>query len=91
MNFALFLTEYSEKQRMHGALFYEVVAGTFPFALTAMARAIKLRWAATAAAAFFTGDHARDDVDHRSSFPPRPSSARSTSTSRTWCRCPFRC
>jgi len=54
MNFALFLTEYSEKQRMHGALFYEVVAGTFPFALTAMARAIKLRWAATAAAAFFT-------------------------------------
>ena len=55
MNFAVFLTEYSQKQRMHSALFYGVVAATFPFALTALARAIKLRWAATAAAAFFTG------------------------------------
>ncbi|MDB4876859.1 MAG: hypothetical protein JWM41_3305 [Gemmatimonadetes bacterium] len=55
MNYALFLTEYSEKQRMHGALFYQIVAAAFPFALTSVARAIKLRWSATAAASFFTG------------------------------------
>jgi hypothetical protein len=55
MNYALFLTEYSEKQNMHTALFYEIVAAAFPFALTSVARAIKLRWSATAAAAFFTG------------------------------------
>ena len=55
MNFALFLTEYSERRAMHSATFYEVVALAFPLALTAMARAIKLRWAATAAAAFFMG------------------------------------
>jgi hypothetical protein len=54
MNFALFLTEYSERRAMHSPLFYEVVSLAFPLALTAMARAIKLRWAATSAAAFFT-------------------------------------
>src|SRR3954469_13220561 len=54
MNFALFLTEYGERRMMHGPLFYEVTAFAFPFALTAMSRAIKLRWAATSAAAFFT-------------------------------------
>jgi hypothetical protein len=55
MNYALFLTEYSEREMMHGALYYEVTAIAFPFALTTLARAIKLRWAATSAAAFFTG------------------------------------
>jgi hypothetical protein len=54
MNFALFLTEYAERRMMHGPLFYEIVSFAFPFALAAMARAIKLRWAATAAAGFFT-------------------------------------
>jgi hypothetical protein len=54
MNFALFLTEFGERRMMHSSKFYEVVALAFPFALTAMARAIKLRWAATAAAAFYT-------------------------------------
>jgi hypothetical protein len=54
MNFALFLTEFSERQRMHNALFYQVVAAAFPFGLTVVALAIRLRWAATAAAAFFT-------------------------------------
>ena len=54
MNFALFLTEYSERRMMHGATFYYVTALAFPFALSAMARAIKLRWAATAAAGLFT-------------------------------------
>jgi hypothetical protein len=53
MNFAVFLTEFSERRMMHSALFYEVTAAAFPFALAAMARAIKLRWAATAAAGFF--------------------------------------
>jgi hypothetical protein len=54
MNFAIFLTEYSERRMMHSALFYEVTAIAFPFALATMARAIKLRWAATSAAACFT-------------------------------------
>ncbi|MEO7086562.1 MAG: hypothetical protein ABI442_10540 [Gemmatimonadaceae bacterium] len=53
MNFAVFLTEFSERRMMHSAFFYEVTAAAFPFALVAMARAIKLRWAATAAAGFF--------------------------------------
>jgi hypothetical protein len=55
MNFALFLTEYSERRMMHSALFYQVTAAAFPLALAAMGRAIKLRWAATSAAACFTG------------------------------------
>jgi hypothetical protein len=55
MNFALFLTEYSERRMMHSALFYQVAAAAFPLALAAMGRAIKLRWAATSAAACFSG------------------------------------
>ncbi|HEY6825980.1 MAG TPA: hypothetical protein VI259_03920 [Gemmatimonadaceae bacterium] len=54
MNFALFLTERSERRMMHSALFYEVAAAAFPLALASMGRAIKLRWAATSAAACFT-------------------------------------
>jgi hypothetical protein len=54
MNFALFLTEYSERRMMHSAFFYEVTAAVFPFALTALSRAIKLRWPATAAATAYT-------------------------------------
>jgi hypothetical protein len=54
MNFALFLTEYSERRMMHGATYYYVNAIGFPLALAMLARAIKLRWAATAAAACFT-------------------------------------
>lgn len=55
MNFAVFLTEYSERRMLHGAFFYQVTALAFPIALVTMARAIRLRWAATAAAAVFTG------------------------------------
>jgi hypothetical protein len=55
MNFAVFLTEYSERRMMHGAMFYYVTAGAMPFALASMGRAIKLRWPATAAAAFYMG------------------------------------
>jgi hypothetical protein len=54
MNFALFLTEYSERRMMHGATYYCVYALAFPLGLSMLARAIKLRWAATAAAACFT-------------------------------------
>ncbi|MEP6493690.1 MAG: hypothetical protein ABJF01_13500 [bacterium] len=54
MNFALFLTEFSERRGMHSAFFYGVIAATFPFGLTSMARAIKLRWPATAAATSYT-------------------------------------
>jgi len=54
MNFALFLTEYGEARMMHSAVFYQVTAATFPIAIAAMGRAIKLRWAATSAAACFT-------------------------------------
>ncbi|HTE45937.1 MAG TPA: hypothetical protein VK636_11875 [Gemmatimonadaceae bacterium] len=54
MNFALFLTEFSERRFMHSTLFYGVIAATFPFGLTSMARAIKLRWPATAAATAYT-------------------------------------
>ena len=55
MNFSLFLTEYSERRMMHSAFFYQLIAAVFPLAITSMARAIKLRWPATAAAACFTG------------------------------------
>jgi hypothetical protein len=55
MNFALFLTEFGERRMMHSAIFYQVTAAAFPLALAAMGRAIKLRWAATSAAACFTG------------------------------------
>ena len=54
MNFSLFLTEYSERRMMHSAFFYQLTAAVFPFALAAMGRAIKLRWAATAAALVYT-------------------------------------
>jgi hypothetical protein len=55
MNLAVFLTEYSERPWLHSAVFYEITGAVFPLALTTLARAIKLRWAATASAAFFTG------------------------------------
>ena len=53
MNYALFLTEYSERRMMHSGWFYGMTCAVFPFGLAAMARAIKLKWAATAAAAFY--------------------------------------
>jgi hypothetical protein len=39
---------------MHSGWFYLMCSAAFPFGLATMARAIKLRWAATAAAACFT-------------------------------------
>jgi hypothetical protein len=54
MNIALFLTEYSERRMMHGATYYYVTVLTFCMALSMLARAINLRWSATASAALFT-------------------------------------
>jgi hypothetical protein len=53
MNFAIFITEYSERMMQHSPPFYQVSALIFPFALAAIARAVKLRWPATAAAAAY--------------------------------------
>jgi hypothetical protein len=39
---------------MHSAFFYQVTALMFPIAICATARAINLRWPATAAASFYT-------------------------------------
>ena len=50
MNFAIFLTEYSERMMQHGTTFYHVSAMAFPFALVAVSRSVKLKWPATAAA-----------------------------------------
>jgi hypothetical protein len=50
MNFALFLTEFSERQRMHNALFYQVVAGMSCIAhISRSIRAVKNAAAAVAA------------------------------------------
>jgi len=54
MNFAIFLTEYSERMMQHSASFYDVSALAFPFALVALSGAVKLKWPATTAAAAFT-------------------------------------
>jgi hypothetical protein len=54
MNYALFLTEYSERRVMHSGWFYGLTSAVFPFGLAAMSRAIKLKWAATAAALSYT-------------------------------------
>jgi hypothetical protein len=54
MNYALFLTEYSERRMMHSGWFYALMAAAFPFGLASMSRAIRLKWAATSAAAFYT-------------------------------------
>jgi hypothetical protein len=55
MNFAIFLTEFSERMAQHRAPFYDVSALAFPFALVALSGAVKLRWPATTAAAVFMG------------------------------------
>src|SRR5438270_8427915 len=51
MNFGIFLTEYSLRFQQHGAEFYRMSAVFYPFALVAVARASKLKWAATTTAA----------------------------------------
>ncbi|HEV2852598.1 MAG TPA: hypothetical protein VHC97_07315 [Thermoanaerobaculia bacterium] len=50
---ATLLTEYSYPNKRHGALFYQVMSAVLPFFLVAVARSSRLRWAATAASAFY--------------------------------------
>jgi hypothetical protein len=55
MNFAIFLTEYSDRVDQHGGEFYRVSAIFYPFALVATARGSTHRWAATRTAAVYMG------------------------------------
>jgi hypothetical protein len=55
MNFGIFLTEYSLRFLQHGAEFYFMSAIFFPYALIAVARAAKVKWPATTAAAVYMG------------------------------------
>jgi hypothetical protein len=48
----LFL-EYSEPNRQHGALFYEICCAAYPLVLVGVARGSRLRWPATTVAAIF--------------------------------------
>jgi hypothetical protein len=48
----LFL-EYSEPNRQHGALFYEISCAAYPLVLVAAARASRLRWPATTVAGIY--------------------------------------
>lgn len=48
-----FLTEYVYPNDQHGSLFYRVTAAILPVLLVAVARASRLRWAATLAAASY--------------------------------------
>src|SRR5438874_208913 len=53
LNFGMFLTEYSLRFLQHGAEFYRMSAIFFPFALISIARAAKVKWPATMAAAAY--------------------------------------
>ena len=55
MDRAIMLTEYSGKNQMHGGLFYRASMLAYPMALVMMARASRIRWAATITAAIFMG------------------------------------
>jgi hypothetical protein len=53
MDRAIMLTEYSGKNQMHGGLFYRASMLAYPMAVVMMARASKLKWAATLTAGTF--------------------------------------
>jgi hypothetical protein len=55
MDRAIMLTEYSGKNQMHGGLFYRASMLAYPMALVMMARASRLKWAATTTAGMFMG------------------------------------
>jgi xanthosine utilization system XapX-like protein len=50
---AIAATEYSEVEIMHNSLFYIVAGAVYPLFLVAASRASRLRWPATATAAFY--------------------------------------
>ncbi len=51
---AIAATEYSDVELLHNSQFYIVAGAVYPLFLVASARASKLRWPATATAAFYT-------------------------------------
>jgi hypothetical protein len=55
MDRAIMLTEYSGKNQMHGGLFYRTSMLAYPMAVVMMARASRLKWAATLTAGIFMG------------------------------------
>jgi hypothetical protein len=52
---AIMVTEKSLPNQQHGALFYKIACGVYPFFLIALARASKLAWPATTVAAIYMG------------------------------------
>ena len=52
---AILSTEYTSTNRQHNSVFYAVVCAIFPLLLIGPARASKLRWPATSAAAVYMG------------------------------------
>lgn len=53
---AIFVSQFIGRANlMHGAMFYQVTGGVFPLILLGVARASRLRWAATTTAAVYMG------------------------------------
>jgi hypothetical protein len=52
---AIFASEYTITNRHHSSIFYGVICGVFPLLLVGPARASRLRWPATSAAAVYMG------------------------------------
>jgi len=55
MDRAIMLTEYSNKNMMHGGTYYRLSLFAYPMAIVMMARASKVRWAGTITAGIFMG------------------------------------
>ena len=55
MDRAVMLTEFSGKNQMHSGAFYRVSMFAYPMAVVMMAKASKLKWAATITSAMFMG------------------------------------
>lgn len=53
-DFYTILSEYFSKSHMHSTLFYQISCLFFPLLLITIVRASKMKWAATAASAFYT-------------------------------------
>jgi len=51
----IIVSEYTEPNEQHGALFFYILAALFPYTLTGLARASRLRWPMTSIAAVYMG------------------------------------
>src|SRR5438876_4763942 len=51
----IIVSEYTEPNEQHGALFFYIVAALFPYTLVGLARASRLRWPMTSIAAVYMG------------------------------------